>query len=338
MPLCTQHRAGILQVNETKKDAMKIQLRPVAALFISALSAAGQAPHVAAAATPLKIVILGAGAGPPVNLQKYGPSILIEAGEEKLMFDCGRGAPIRLVEAGVGQNQVDKIFLTHLHSDHIISLPDMLLTGWAMRRTAPLSVWGPAGTKEMMSNMLKTFDFDIHTRRDVDEKFPAEGISVVATDIREGVVYEHNGVKVSAFLVNHGPVKPAFGYRLDAGGHSVAMSGDTAFSENLISHATGVDVLIHEVAPATLAEFMERGLTREQSQSIIDHHTSSAETGVVFSRVGPKLAVYAHGGRPPDVAEARKTYSGRLEIADDLMTILVGDKVEVQRPSLQRSH
>src|SRR3954451_15514480 len=139
------------EVAETKKDAMKIQLRPLAALFISALSVGGQTPQVAAAATPLKIVILGSGGGPAVNTQKYGPSILIEAGEEKLMFDCGRAASIRLVEAGVGQNEIDKIFLTHLHSDHIISLPDMLLTGWTSRRKTPLRVWGPAGTKEMMS-------------------------------------------------------------------------------------------------------------------------------------------------------------------------------------------
>ncbi len=317
---------------------MKIYLRPFAALLISTLSIAGQTPSVAAAAAPLKIVILGAGGGPPVNNQKYGPAILIEAGQEKLMFDCGRAASMRLAEAGVGQNEIDKIFLTHLHSDHIISLPDMLLTGWTSGRKTPLQVWGPAGTKEMMSNMLKTFDFDIHTRRDVDEKFSAEGIRVAATDIGEGVVYEHNGVKVSAFLVDHGPVKPVFGYRVDAGGHSVAMSGDTRFSENLISHAGGVDVLIHEVAPATVAEFMGRGQTREQAESIVAHHTSAAETGVVFSRVRPRLAIYAHGGRPADVAEAHKSYPGQLEIADDLMTILVGDKVEVQRRPAQKSN
>ena len=252
------------------------------------------------------------------------------------MFDCGRAASIRLVEAGVGQNEIDKIFLTHLHSDHIIALPDMLLAGWASRRKTPLRVWGPSGTKDMMSSMLRTFDFDIHIRRDVDEKLSAEGIKVVATEIKEGVVYERNDVKVSAFLVDHGPVKPAFGYRVDAGGHSVVMSGDTRFSENLIIHAAGADVLIHEVQTTTLAQFLARGATRAQAENIINHHTSAAETGVVFSRVRPRLAVYAHGGSPSTVEEARKSYSGPLEIADDLMTILVGDRIEVQRRSAQR--
>jgi ribonuclease Z len=179
--------------------------------------------------------------------------------------------------------------------------------------------------------MVKTFDFDIHLRRDVDEKFSKEGITVAPTDIEEGVVYERNGVKVTAFLVDHGPVKPAFGYRIDAGGHSVALSGDTRLSENLIGHATGVDVLIHEVFPVTVEVLRASGMNREQAENIVQHHTSPAETGIVFDRTKPRLAIYAHGGGPAAVAGARKNYSGPLESADDLMTILIGDNVEVQR-------
>ncbi len=109
----------------------------------------------------------------------------------------------------------------------------------------------------MMQKFQEALAFDIHVRRDVDEKFPAEGVRVVATDIREGVVYESNGVKVTAFLVDHGPVKPAFGYRVDFRGHSVAISGDTKPSDNLVKFASGVDLLIHEVGrfkedPATV--------------------------------------------------------------------------------------
>jgi ribonuclease Z len=257
----------------------------------------------------------------------------VEAGGEKLLLDCGRAAVLRLAEAGTGQQEIDKIFLTHLHSDHILSVPDILLTGWASGRKTPLRVWGPSGTKEMMDNLLKAFAFDIHIRRDVDEKFSKDGIIAAATDIQEGVVYEHNGVKVTAFLVDHGPVKPAFGYRIDAGGHSVAMSGDTRLSENLIKHATGVDVLIHEVITATVEAFVARGATRQQAENIISHHTSVAETGIVFSRTKPRLAVYAHGGGPAAIVAVRKSYSGWVESADDLTTILVGENVEVRRRS-----
>lgn len=263
-------------------------------------------------------------------MQRYGPSILVEAGGEKLLFDCGRAAVVRLAEAGVRQQEIDKIFLTHLHSDHILSIPDMLLTGWTSGRKTPLRVWGPSGTKEMMNNLLNAFAFDIHIRRDVDEKFTREGIAVAPTDIQEGAVYEHNDVRVTAFLVDHGPVKPAFGYRVDAGGHSVAISGDTRFSENLIKHATGVDVLVHEVGTPS-ETLMARGATQQQAESIVNHHTSAAETGTVFSRTKPRLAVFAHGGGAAAIEGVRKNYSGRIESADDLTTILIGENIEVQR-------
>jgi len=315
---------------------MKKRIIPALLLSMVSLPLVAQTSALATPGVALKVVVLGSGAGPGVNTQRYGPAILVDAKGEKLLFDCGRAATIRLAEAGVSVKEIDKIFLTHLHSDHILSVPDVLLVGWAFQRMTPLRVWGPEGTKDMMDNMLKTFAFDIHVRRDVDEKFSSEGIKVEASDIREGAVYEHNGVKVTAFLVDHGPVKPAFGYRVDAGGHSVAMSGDTRFSENLIRNATGVDVLIHEVANNTIAEIMGRGNTREQAEKINNHHTSAAETGVVFSRTKPRLAVYAHGGNASAVVEARKNYAGPLEVADDLMTILVGEKVEIQRPVTQR--
>src|SRR4030095_15292310 len=112
-------------------------------------------------------------------------------------------------------------------SDHIVSLPELYLYPWPAGRKVPLQVWGPHGTRAMMNHLQEAFAFDIHIRRDVDERFSAEGIKVIATDIREGVIHEANGVKVTAFLVDHGPVKPAFGYRVDYRGRSVVMSGDT---------------------------------------------------------------------------------------------------------------
>jgi ribonuclease Z len=124
-------------------------------------------------------------------------------------------------------------------------------------------------------------------------------------------------VKVTAFPVDHGPVKPAFGYRVDAGGHSVAMSGDTRFSENLIKHATGVDVLIHEVMPISVEGFTARGMTRQQAENVVNNHTSAAEAGMVFSRTKPRLAVYPHGGGLAAIEGARKSYSGPIESADE---------------------
>ena len=286
-----------------------------------------------AAAPPLRVTILGSGFGPSVNLQRFGPSILVETSVgDKLLFDCGRGFAQRLTEYGVSLGAVDKLFLTHLHSDHILSIPDLLLVGWMQGRKAPLQVWGPAGTKSMMDYMGKTFEFDIRARANFDDRLTKDGIRSSTTDIQEGAIYEKNGVKVTAFLVDHGPVKPAFGYRVDYAGRSVAMSGDTRFSENLIKHSQGVDLLIHEAAQIYPPNPKQSERERAQQEKITrDLHTTADQTAVVFNRVKPRLAVYAHGGDSAVLAEARKTYSGPLEIGEDLMTIEIGAQIKVKR-------
>jgi ribonuclease Z len=145
-------------------------------------------------------------------------------------------------------NAVTKLFLTDLHSDHVVDVPDLMLTPWsaAPERKVPLEVWGPDGTRDIMRHLEEAFAFDIRMRRDVDESFSPDGISVVAHDIREGKVYERSGVTVTAFLVTDGLVKPSFGYRVDYAGRLVALSGDTSPSDNVAAFCKCVDVLIHE--------------------------------------------------------------------------------------------
>ena len=168
-------------------------------------------------AQDFKVTLLGTGNPRPV-MSRFGPSILVEAGKEKLVFDCGRGASQRLDQLKIPFSEITALFLTHLHSDHTVGIPDLWLTGWVMGRTTPLAVWGPEGTKAMMQHLQEAYVFDIHIRRDVDTKLPGAGAEIVAQDIEEGVVYNSAGVKVTAFLVDHGEIKPAFGYRVDYGG------------------------------------------------------------------------------------------------------------------------
>jgi ribonuclease Z len=296
-----------------------------------------QPPEVQAThSATLKVTFLGTGGGPRPNPSRYGASILIEAGTEDLLFDCGRGVTIRLVQAGVPLRRVSKVFLTHLHSDHVIGIPDLLLTGWGTSgRTVPFEICGPAGTRRMMESMLKTFAFDIHSRRDVYEKFSPAGISVRSRDIHEGIVFQNGETKVTAFTVDHGPVRPAFGYRVDYRGRSIALSGDTRRSENLIRFSQGVDVLVHSATNAEgLRQASEMFATAEQIEKIAAYSITPEEAGEVFARVKPRLAVYSHIGNFESlVAATRKAYSGPLEGAVDLMTIEVGDEVIVRRPA-----
>lgn len=288
-----------------------------------------------AAGQEIKVTLLGTGSPPPV-MNRFGPSILVEAGGGKFLFDAGRGALQRLAQLGVRWQDVDGLFLTHLHSDHVVGFPDLWLTGWLVGagRSRPLHVWGPRGTRKMMSHLEQAYEYDIRIRL-YDDRASPDGVVILAEDIGEGVVHEKGGVKITAFDVDHTPVKPAFGYRIDHAGRSVVLSGDTRVSDNLIRHAQGVDLLVHEVAsPET---FQRAGAPPERAKSVVAHHVTPEQAGEVFSRTKPKLAVYSHIVLPTATEQdllpsTRKTYSGPLEIGEDLMVITVGEKVEVRRP------
>ncbi len=284
----------------------------------------------------IKVTLLGTGAPPPV-MQRFGPSILVEAGGRKLLFDAGRGALQRLAQIQVRWQDVDGVLFTHLHSDHVVGFPDLWLTGWLVSpgRDRPLSVWGPRGTAKMMSHLEQAYEFDIRIRL-YDDRAAPDGVVILAEDIGAGVVFDKGGLKVTAFEVDHRPVRPAFGYRLDYGGRSVVLSGDTRVSENLIQHAQGVDLLVHEVAsPET---FERVGVGPEHARAVIDHHVTPEQAAAVFARTKPRLAVYSHIALPIATEQdllppTRSSYAGRVEVGEDLMAILVGDEIEVRRPA-----
>ena len=188
----------------------------------------------AADAQDIKVSLLGTGSPPPV-MNRFGPSILVEAGGQKFLFDAGRGALQRLTQLKIRWQDVDGLFFTHLHSDHIVGFPDLWLTGWIVGpsgcercggRTRPLRVWGPRGTTRMLSHLEQAYEFDIRIRL-YDNRAAPDGIVVLAQDIAEGVVLEKNGVRVTAFEVDHKPVNPAFGFRVDFGGRSVVLNAAT---------------------------------------------------------------------------------------------------------------
>ena len=281
-----------------------------------------------------RVTLLGTGAPPPV-LNRFGPSTLVEAGRKKFIFDAGRGAMQRLHQLGIPFADISGIFLTHHHSDHVVGFPDLWLTGWIGRpwgkRNVPLPVWGPEGTKEMMEYLPKAFAVDIRVR---SHNYPEEGIKLLPTEITEGSVFDQDGVKVTAFKVDHFAEKlPAYGYRIDYRGRSAVLSGDTTYNENLIEHARGADLLVHEVTAATVSTAENAA----QLKRISANHTTPEQAAVVFSRAQPKLAVYNHlllfGGAKADdlIPATRKNYSGPLLVGEDLMQIEIGEKVEVSQ-------
>ncbi len=293
------------------------------------------------AQAPIRVTLLGTGAPVP-SIERFGPAILVEAGNQKLLFDCGRGASQRLWQLQIPLGKINTLFLTHLHSDHVVGIPDLWLTGWIPavygRRSAPLQVYGPNGTKDMMGNLAKAFAWDIQTRSKENNKADS-GAIVIPSDISEGFVWESNGIKVTPFIVSHADfIDAALGYRIDYAGHAVILSGDTRYSNNLIKYAKNAEVIIHEVAAAN-----EQSRQNPLINQILGFHSSPEDAAKVFEKIKPKLAVYSHvvlltadpSIPPPTITDLKirtqKIYNGPIQVGEDLLSIEIGDNVSVSK-------
>jgi len=292
-------------------------------------------------ACDFRITLLGTGVPTP-RPDRFGPSTLIEAGDQKLLIDAGRGATIRLYEIGIPIGRIDALLLTHFHSDHTVGIPDLWLTGWLQShfatRSSPFRVIGPPGTQTLMSHLEKAYAADVKIRIE-DERLPPDGSAINATEFdTDGEIYQRNGVRILAFEVDHGDViKPAYGYRIEYGGRAVVISGDTRRNDNVLRHAMGADLLVHEVA-IVRPELASEPFVRR----IMAHHTSAREAGEIFDRAKPKLAAFTHlvflasESVPPAslddlIAETRQSYAGPLVVGEDLMSFEIGDTVVVRK-------
>lgn len=307
----------------------------------------------------IRVTLLGTGVpffDPAVYLAsgRVTAGLLIQAGSERMLFDCGQGVTTRLLQSGDPDGMgpmspniaVDKLFISHLHSDHMADLPSLYAFAWPYRFDKPLRVWGPGrsqnqpvGTVKMMRSFRVAFasDFLIRCCLFTDPvdianvNLPLSGIEVRNNvfNLRPGVAFKRKGVTVTAFLVNHDPVMPAFGFRIDNRGRSVVYSGDTTVTENLIEQARGVDVLIQEVY----------GFPREVSPGIFDFHTTPEQAAGIFNDTDPTMAVYTHIANPTTdadlVARTRAAgYGGPLTVGLDLMqmTVMPDGTVNIIQP------
>ena len=293
----------------------------------------------------LSVTFLGTGAPRP-SFERYGPSVLVEAGAQRVLVDPSWGLRERLMQVGSFPllAGIDHVLISHLHFDHTIGFTDLWLTGWLFGRRVPLRVQGPEGTVAMMGHFRESYSWDIDYR--VLVGVPEAGTEIDATDVDPGVIYENDGLKISAFHVDHMPIDidtrelldfwgQTYGFRFDYHGRSLVLSGDTRLSENLIEHSQGVDVLVHETqAPSPGAS--EEAKLANVSLSV---HTEPKDVAVVFERTKPRMAVYSHIIPPGTTAEELKAatpYDGPLTVAHDLMMITIGDEIVVSdRPIIE---
>ena len=266
---------------------------------------------------------------PQPDIARRGPSQIIDVRGELVLVDCGAGTLYRLLEAGYDGAPIQHIALTHLHSDHATGLADLLWAGWTQHwwKESP-SVIGPPGTAELIDRLVNAFDYDVRMRT-LEGGLSAETLMPAVTEIEDGWRIEDSAWRLSAFRVDHAPVDQAFGFRVDADAGAVVVSGDTRRSENLVAHARGADLLIHEVIWRTGMERLIEGsqdtTQRARWARVLSYHTPAEDVGTVATDAAVGSVVLSHiivpGGTPEDlIADARREYDGPLTVGTDLAT------------------
>ena len=251
------------------------------------------------------------GAGSPLpDPNRSGPCVAVLAGDQVYIVDSGSGSSRILNQMGIPQGQIDGILLTHFHSDHIDGLGELLMQRWVNgNHTSPVPVYGPQGVQDVVSGLKRAYKRSNHyrTAHHGEDIVPSSGAGGVARPFPEPppgtgkVVVDKDGLKITAFRVDHEPVDPAVGYRFDYKDRSVVISGDTKKSANLEKMAQGTDLLVHEALAPQLVGIMTEGAERagrpnlaKATRDILDYHATPVEAAESAQTVGADHLLYYH--------------------------------------------
>jgi len=269
------------------------------------------------------VVMLGTGMPRP-DPMCFGPATAVVHDGRVFLFDAGAGVMRRMAAARLSIRGPEAVFITHLHSDHTLGYPDLILTTWVMGRKHKLQAYGPVGLKKMTRHIISAWREDIDVRIKGLERQTKTGYMVDVHEFTEGVVYDKDGVRITAIPVLHGCWKQAFGFRVDTPDRSIVISGDTRPSSALVEASRGVDVLVHEVYPASQV-MPELRIGGEVWPSYMrEFHTSDRELGVIAALAQPKLLVLhhivRHGDDDEELASSIRAsgYEGAIVVARDL--------------------
>jgi ribonuclease Z len=199
-----------------------------------------------------------------------------------------------MAAAGLSIRGPEAVFITHLHSDHTLGYPDLILTTWVMGRRTPLQAYGPVGLKKMTRHILAAWNEDIHVRIEGLEHQTKTGYKVAVHEFDAGVVYEKDGVRITAIPVIHGCWKQAYGFRIDTPDRSIVISGDTVPTNTILEASREVDVLVHEVYPSSQVAPEIRVGGKTWPSYMCEFHTSDIELGLLAAEAKPKLLVLHH--------------------------------------------
>jgi len=299
------------------------------ALIPALIGAAAASPRAAAHSVtqrPDSAVVVLLGTGMPVpNPDAAGPATAVVYGSRVFLFDAGPAVMRQLRAANLPIRGPTALFVTHLHSDHTVGLPDLIFTSWVMGRTTALRAYGPSGLAKMIDALATAYSEDIAVRSHGLEGLPANGWRVDPHETTGGITYDSGGVRVTAFKVLHGSWPVALAYRIDTPNRSIVISGDTRPSDELVAMSQGVDVLVHEVYPESIY-VRNRGnkLGDTTNDYFRSFHTSDVQLGKLAARAQPKLLILSHIVRMGATDEALLAgvraggFTGRAVVGKDL--------------------
>jgi ribonuclease Z len=270
------------------------------------------------------VTLLGTGC-PQVHPHRFGPASLVQSGEMSFLVDCGSGVTQRMAAAGVSGAGLNALLLTHLHSDHLVDLYQLMISSWHQGRERPQRIFGPAGTRAFAEAIMEVWRKERELRIAWECRPSTAGLELDITEFEEGVLWDAQGVRISAFAVDHGPVKPAFGFLFESAQARVAFSGDTTVCDRLVSAATGVDLLVHE---CFIHGQMARGRMRTEQglANVAAYHTLSSDVGKVAARTRAGLLLLNHlvpveFDRDALLREVCADFQGPVVIGEDLLSV-----------------
>lgn len=279
----------------------------------------------------MKVTLLGTGC-PQCSTFRYGPASLVRHREAQVLVDCGSGVTQRLLGAGSSGASIDAVLLTHLHSDHVIDLYQLIVSAWHQGRDRPQRIFGPRGTRAFVDAIMETWRIERELRIRHEQRPSTKALEVEVTEFEAGPVLTLGELSVSAFDVAHEPVKPAVGFHFQVGAERAVFSGDTAYCEALIAAAQGADLLVHEcfihrdMVPAA-------GVRSPRSiEAVASYHTLSDEVGKVAAHAGVGFLMLNHlvpvtADREALAAEVAADFDGPFVVGEDLMSYDLGTRM-----------
>ena len=275
-----------------------------------------------------ELILLGTAGGPTPRGHRMAPGNVVLVNGSAYVVDAGNGVAEQLAKAGVPFSALRAVFITHHHSDHNADMGNLLLLGWS-GISRVVHVYGPPPIAEAMDHFLSMQRFDIETRVHDEGRTHLRDLLEVHEVSGNGVVYQDENVTVTSGLVEHPPVLPALGYRIDTADRSIAFSGDTTVCDGMVELARDVDVLVHEVMHVPALDAIVKGHTGSTIlKHLVDSHTSADEVGGVAARAGATTLVLTHFVPSGDTvdeetwrAEASKGFEGEVVVGRDLMRL-----------------